>query len=59
MSPPSACSGGMYPTVPTIVPSRVSRVRSVDIARPSLETVFLAVTGRVYDEDAADDEVVA
>ena len=33
-SPPMACSGGMYDTVPTIIPSVVRRDRSMATARP-------------------------
>lgn len=36
--------------------SDASRVRSVEITRPSLETAFLALTGRRYREDERDDD---
>ena len=39
--------------------STAERLVSVDITRPSLETVFLAVTGRVYDSGEDGAEVVA
>jgi ABC-2 type transport system ATP-binding protein len=34
-----------------------ARLRSVEIVRPSLETVYLAVTGRRYDADTIEEAV--
>ena len=44
-SPPIACSGGMYETVPTIMPACVSRDRSTATARP--KSPILAVPSSV------------
>jgi len=44
-SPPMACSGGMYETVPTIMPSVVSLERSRATARP--KSPILAIPSEV------------
>ena len=55
----AADPGADLPRVLSAIGSEVSRLRGVEVINPSLETVFLALTGRRYIEDEEGDRVVA